>query len=540
MPRFHRSPAPRVRLLPLALAVSMLFVACTGEAPSPKPPETPVAEPASPEVPTSQQPSPPPVQAAPGQPPPATSPDTPAEQPPQGHALASYCDPSAAIAAYPRFGAQVPEVVAHMHPSGGRDYPVIDAHTHLATSASQEAELQHRVGLYAAVDAAWDVTSTARLRATYKKPNLIQFNLGGYFNGLEAQKLPSIQSALDGQRAAGAGGIKIFKDMGLAYNDSSGARLRVDDPRLYPLWQRAADEKWAVSIHVADPDSWMKRYYADSPYSKQELIRQFIRVVEDNPRTIFVAIHLLNLVDSDAELDQLGQYLDRYPNLYADTAARSQYLVNLTQPHVRDFMIQHQDKLLFGTDRAGENSPDNYEQELRYWETTGPTRTFYLNQQAQGLGLPSEVLEEVLLQERASGLLLPVPRGPLRLRAYSGGSGSERGPAGPPPTRRRSASPSSWTPRASPLRVHPRRSAQSVSPGRSRTVMMVASIVATSFSSPSSSTPTTFPWQTESVRPAFSTWPRAMNRRPEAGASRLILNSVLSTAASGGMRLSAA
>ncbi|MBN1209688.1 MAG: amidohydrolase family protein [Myxococcaceae bacterium] len=355
--------------------------------PSSAPPETLPVESTPPQAPASEPPSQPgPV----GQQPP----ETPTEQPPARPAPYAYCDASAAIAAYPRFSGQLPEVVARLHPSGGRDYPVIDAHTHLGTSAAEEADAQRRIGLYAAVQAHWDAGSTAQQRATYKKPNIIQFNLGQYLSGLDALRLPAIQAALDGQRAAGAGGIKIFKDLGLAYNDSSGARLRVDDPRLYPLWQRAADEKWAVSIHVADPDSWMDRYYPDSPYSKQELIRQFIRVVEDNPRTVFVAIHMLNLHDSEAELDQLGEYLERYPNLYADSSARSQYLVHRDQAHVRDFMIKHQDKLLFATDRAEGKSIENYEEELRYWETTAPTRTFYLASKANGLGLPPEVLEK--------------------------------------------------------------------------------------------------------------------------------------------------
>jgi hypothetical protein len=326
----------------------------------------------------------------------------------------SYCDPTAAIAAFPRFGAQVPEVVAHLYPSGGgRDYPLIDAHTHLPTSTAEEAALQGRVGLYAAVDAAWDSVSTARLRATYPAPNIIQFNLGDYLQGFDAAKLPAILAAFDGQRAAGAGGIKILKDFGLIYNDSSGKRLRIDDPRLYPIWQRAAEEKWPVSIHVADPDLWMSRYFASSPYSKQQLVQQFIRVVEDNPRTVFVAIHLLNLVDSDAELEQLGEYLERYPNLYADTAARSQYLVKLNQAHLRDFFIRHQDKLLFGTDRAQKGQgATNYEEELRYWETTGPTRTYYLGQQAHGLGLPPEVLEKFYYQNalRVFCAQLPAPQ----------------------------------------------------------------------------------------------------------------------------------
>ncbi len=310
-------------------------------------------------------------------------------------ALYSYCDPTSAIAHYPRFGAQVPEVVARLYPSGGgRDYPVIDAHTHLSTSRDGEAALQKQVGIYAAVHAAWDAASTPALRETYPAPNVIQFNLGAFLSGFDESQVSSVLAGFDRLQSEGAGGIKLFKDLGLGYNDSSGARLRIDDPRLKPLWQRAGEKKWTISMHVADPDSWMSSRFPNSPYSKQDLVRQFIRMVEDNPTTVFVAIHLLDLMDSTAELDQLTGYLDRYPNLYADTSARSQYLVNLDQAKVREFMVRNQDKLIFATDRVGEGAA-NYEEELRYWETDQPTRTFYLNGQSRGLKLPPEVLEKL-------------------------------------------------------------------------------------------------------------------------------------------------
>ncbi len=316
----------------------------------------------------------------------------------------SYCDPAAAIAAYPRF-ATAPEVVQRLYPNGGgREYPVIDVHTHLKTTSAGEADLEQRAGVYAVVDATaipgapdfaqvWDPASTAALRATYPPPTVVQFYPGEYLKGFGEERIPALLAAMDEQRAAGAGGLKLFKDLGLVLDDASGARLRIDDRRLYPLWRHAAELHWAVSIHVADPDSWMAWKFPDSPYSKQDLVAQFVRVVEDNPGTVFVAIHLMNLVDSEAELDQLGTYLDRYPNLYADVAARSQYLVDRDREHVRQFVIAHQGKILFATDRAGEGLT-SYEEELRYWETADTSRTFYLASSGQGLALPPDVLEK--------------------------------------------------------------------------------------------------------------------------------------------------
>jgi predicted TIM-barrel fold metal-dependent hydrolase len=305
----------------------------------------------------------------------------------------SYCDPSEAIATYPRFDI-TPEIVTRLYPAGdARDYPVVDAHTHLTFTAEQEVELQRRAGIHASVVASLDAVSTARLRETYPAPNLIQFHLADYLHGFDEGKLPGILARFEEQRAAGAGGIKIWKTLGLENDDATGERLRIDDRRLYPIWRRAAEERWTISIHVADVASWMTGEYADSPYSKQDLVHQFIRVVEDHPTTVFVAIHLLNLIDSEAELDQLGGYLARYPNLYADVSARSQDLAYRDAQHVRRFMIAHQDKLLFATDRNTQDEA-GYEEEFKYWETSQVSRTFRQNRSVRGLALPRDVLEK--------------------------------------------------------------------------------------------------------------------------------------------------
>ncbi|HET8540678.1 MAG TPA: amidohydrolase family protein, partial [Anaeromyxobacter sp.] len=96
----------------------------------------------------------------------------------------------------------------------------------------------------------------------------------------------------------------------------------------------------------------------------------------------------------EAELDQLGAYLDRYPNLYADVAARSQDLALRDREHVRRFVIAHQDKLVYASDRTSQGVA-SYEEDFRYWETAGTARTFYLERSAQGLALPPHVLEKL-------------------------------------------------------------------------------------------------------------------------------------------------
>jgi predicted TIM-barrel fold metal-dependent hydrolase len=57
-------------------------------------------------------------------------------------------------------------------------------------------------------------------------------------------------------------------------------------------------------------------------------------------------------------------------------------------------VIAHQDKILFASDRTTEGA-DSYEEEFRYWETGGTSRTFYRGSSGQGLALPPDVLEKL-------------------------------------------------------------------------------------------------------------------------------------------------
>jgi len=54
----------------------------------------------------------------------------------------------------------------------------------------------------------------------------------------------------------GAKGLKIYKSLGFTVRDVNGKRVRVDDPRLDPIWKKAGELKIPVIIHTADPKSF--------------------------------------------------------------------------------------------------------------------------------------------------------------------------------------------------------------------------------------------------------------------------------------------
>ena len=159
-----------------------------------------------------------------------------------------------------------------------------------------------------------------------------------------------------------------------------------------------------TSLHIADPNGpfndrqpWM----ADPVYYWKQ-IRAFENVVAKYPKLTIIAAHGAWLVCQDAQIDYLRYMLSKYPNFYIDLAATFQYMPLVNRDNLRDFYIEYQDRILYGTD--GGNVPDNSIGNLadRYARTFAILETdqtvngsFFGNQPVKGLDLPKDVLEKI-------------------------------------------------------------------------------------------------------------------------------------------------
>lgn len=178
-----------------------------------------------------------------------------------------------------------------------------------------------------------------------------------------------VAAADDLQRAVarGARGLKIPKALGLAIPDPADPErlLAVDDARLAPVWERAADLGVPVSIHVGDPvafwrplDPSNERWdelklnpdwsYADRDVpSHAALFAAQRRLFLRHPRTSFVGVHVAGFPE---DLDAVSRLLDEAPNVFVDVAARIPELGRHPVERQRAFFARHQDRILFGTD----------------------------------------------------------------------------------------------------------------------------------------------------------------------------------------------
>jgi predicted TIM-barrel fold metal-dependent hydrolase len=196
----------------------------------------------------------------------------------------------------------------------------------------------------------------------------------------------------------GAIGLKIPKGLGLGYPAPGGDKvLAVDDPGLDPLFEEAGKLGMPISIHTGDPKAFWQpadekneridelrahpewSFFGEPVPSWAELYAQFERRVARHPKTIFIGVHFGN---DPEDPERVGQMLDKYPNLFIDTAARVPEIGRQDPVKMRKFFEKYQDRILFGTDLGvastqedmmyGSNGalPPTLEDEKRYFQST--------------------------------------------------------------------------------------------------------------------------------------------------------------------------
>jgi predicted TIM-barrel fold metal-dependent hydrolase len=221
--------------------------------------------------------------------------------------------------------------------------------------------------------------------------------------------------------AAGAIGMKIWKDLGLRLRDGDGSLLRIDDSRLDPLFARAAELGIFIMFHTADPaafflptDGRNERFeelsahpdwsFYGSAFSREELLAQRNRVFARHPKTQFVAAHM---GEQPEDLAALAAVLDAHPNVQLDMSARVAELGR--QPFTaRRFFRRFADRILFGADLLPEISM--YRSHYRFFETEDEYFDYPSHASRQGrwqiygLALPDAVLQRIY-RENAMALL---------------------------------------------------------------------------------------------------------------------------------------
>ncbi len=208
----------------------------------------------------------------------------------------------------------------------------------------------------------------------------------------------------------GARGLKIYKSQGMDNKDSKGNRIRINDPRIDPIWAKCGELGIPVLIHSGDPKSfwepfdknnerWLelkthprRKRSADNPAPWETILAEQHDIFRKHRNTTFISAHMGWFPN---DLAKLGQFLDEMPNVYVEIGAVIAELGRQPRMAAR-FFEAYQDRVLFGKDAY---HPKEYHTYFRVLETADEYFPYYKRYHAfwrmYGLDLPDEVLKKL-------------------------------------------------------------------------------------------------------------------------------------------------
>jgi predicted TIM-barrel fold metal-dependent hydrolase len=295
--------------------------------------------------------------------------------------------------------------------------PVIDYHNHLDSLEPRDVlDVMDACGIERTVNITMQTGNAALAQIhRYHAAAPDRFRTIGWMDWSDVTEPDFFRKSVDRLEQLvehGAVGLKMWKDLGLTVRDASGELLRVDDERLAPIFEKAAELRIPVMFHTADPDAFFlptdpqnERYeelaahpdwsFYGAHYAKLELLEQRNRVFARHPKTTFVGAHM---AESSECLSRVGEWLDTYPNVYVDMSARVAELGR--QPYTsRAFFLKYADRILFGADLL----PDieMYRLNYRFLETADEYFDYPSHASRQGrwhihgIFLPPDVLRKI-------------------------------------------------------------------------------------------------------------------------------------------------
>lgn len=220
----------------------------------------------------------------------------------------------------------------------------------------------------------------------------------------------------------GAVGFKIWKDIGMTFQDSLGHFVFLDDPLFEPVLDFMVGSGLPLLTHIGEPlNCWLpidsmtvngdKSYFTDNPQyhmylhpespSHERLMESRDHVLARYPDLHMVGAHLGSL---EWDVDVLAERLDRYPNFAVDLAARVCHFQVQDREKVRAFVLKYQDRILYATDLgvSGEIVEDKiqwlkneWHSDWTYFATGEMMSSGNVEGEFQGLDLDEKVLEKI-------------------------------------------------------------------------------------------------------------------------------------------------
>ncbi len=234
---------------------------------------------------------------------------------------------------------------------------------------------------------------------------------------------------LDESFEKGAIAVKVWKNIGMELKNKQGNFVMVDDTDFDPIFSYLAEKGIPVVGHIGEPKNcWLpleemtvksdKEYFESHPKyhmylhseypAYEDIVNSRDRMLEKHPDLKFIGCHLGSL---EWSVDELGKRLKQFPNFAVDFAARIghfQYQSKEDRERVRNFFIEFQDQLLYGTDLQtdGTDKPDElkarmsekWQSDWTYFTTEKTISIPNIDGEFIGLNLPQKVIKKIYWQ----------------------------------------------------------------------------------------------------------------------------------------------
>jgi hypothetical protein len=236
------------------------------------------------------------------------------------------------------------------------------------------------------------------------------------------QTISRLQKSFD----KGALGVKLWKNIGMVYKDSSGHFIMIDNPRFDPVIEYIIQQDKTILGHLGEPKNcWLpldkmtvnndRTYFKNNPEyhmylhpeypSYEDQINARDRFLERHQDMRFVGAHLGSL---EWDVDELAKRLDKFPNMAVDLAARIPHLqhqAKLNREKVRLFLIKYQDRIIYASDSdiSPNSNSENKKKELhetwfndwKYFATDEMLTSPHVTGEFRGLKLPKKVIDKI-------------------------------------------------------------------------------------------------------------------------------------------------
>lgn len=253
----------------------------------------------------------------------------------------------------------------------------IDVHARFpADAAPRVIELMNRQGIRAVVNLGGGVAGRGleeQLKAAAAFPGRIIV-----FSGLDWSEPPKgpgygarMAAGLARAHQLGARGVEIPRGLGIGFRKEHGDLLRIDDPELDPVFEKAAELGMPVMIATGAPIAfWLPAIAKNERYEElkahpelslyeqappwESLFLALERRIARHPKCTFISGYFGNAAEHP---ERVAAMLDKYPNLYIDIAGRVPELGRHPADRMRSLINQRADRILFGTDLAFGSAP---------------------------------------------------------------------------------------------------------------------------------------------------------------------------------------